>query len=297
MTKTASTRNWKVNTLEQYKTHLVRSKAPSTVSAYVADVAGWVETLKPKKLTGITKDHVMKYIDDMKHSGRSDATLNRYYISIRGYLKWLGKEYGHEVHFDKDDAIKAPNRKELKLPSIEETERMMGQPDTTTWEGVRDRAILELLYSSGLRVSELCDLDFDDIGDKVITIRHGKGDRLRIVPVTHNAWDWLQRWLNAREERYFPEGYLFLTTLGRRMAREVVTRMVTHYAKEAGLECVTAHTLRHMCASHLLVAGADSSIVQKLLGHTSILTTQWYMHLNTKQIGDALNEYHPGNKA
>jgi integrase/recombinase XerD len=172
-----------------------------------------------------------------------------------------------------------------------EIENILAQIDISTGRGMRDRAIIELIYSSGLRVSELCDLTIEDFRGNAITVKCGKRDKTRTVPVNAMAAKAIIEYIDTCRGKQ--RGWLFLTLMGKRMPRERVSRMIGRYATRAGIDGVTAHTLRHACATHLLDAGADLRLIQDVLGHASIASTQRYTHLSSNKMQERFQQFHP----
>lgn len=183
-------------------------------------------------------------------------------------------------------SLKAP-----VIPTLEQMQLILSTPDTTKQLGLRDRAILELLYSSGLRVSELCDLELSDFQERSILVKCGKGSKTRSVPVTRTAQEYIQKYIE--QYRGNEDGYLFLTVNARQLQRGRLSEMVSTYADLCGLKDVTTHTLRHACATHLLDHGADIRMIQEVLGHASIATTQRYTHLSSNKIHAMFESFHP----
>ncbi|MGZ8528917.1 MAG: tyrosine recombinase, partial [Candidatus Limnocylindrales bacterium] len=246
-----------------------------------------------------------------RHLARSAGTLRptslrRRTASIRGFYRFA---YGDElIELDLAARIDLP-RQSRRLPEtldVAETERLLeGASGEAPDEAVRirDRALLELLYAAGLRISEALGLDREDLaldGGFVRVI--GKGDKERLVPVGEVALDWLARYLDVVRPAWLARqavapvrgGPLFLSVRGRRLGRQQAWAIVRRAASEAGLSVrVTPHTLRHSFATHLLEGGADLRVVQELLGHASISTTQLYTHLTGERIRDVYARAHP----
>jgi site-specific recombinase XerD len=174
------------------------------------------------------------------------------------------------------------------VPTVSEIEAILAIPASR-----RDKAILELLYSSGLRASELCDLDIRDTSGFQIMVRCGKGGKTRTVPLTQQAYNTMAEYI---QERGTQPGPLFQTLMQKKLRRQLLSKIVTSYAKKAGIEGVTTHTLRHACATHLLDQGADLRLIQEVLGHSSIASTQRYTHLSSNKMQEMFNKFHPRKK-
>jgi integrase/recombinase XerD len=182
----------------------------------------------------------------------------------------------------------------------EEMEKLLAVPDTGSAEGLRDRAMLELMYAAGLRVSELVSLKLADLNlDAGLVVCHGKGSKERRVPIGKSATHWLQQYVSVVRARAARGGrtQLFLNSLGSSLTRHVVWGMIKRYSERAGLRDVSPHTLRHSFATHLLQRGADSRSVQALLGHSDISTTQIYTHITDRHMRSTYDRHHPRARA
>lgn len=231
-------------------------------------------------------------------------TQNYYVIALRSFLKYLIRNDYKTIEPTKLELPKTESRS-LKFLDRELIEKLLTAPDTSTEEGIRDRAILELLFSTGLRVSELVKLNHDELNFErrefgII----GKGGRARVVFLSDNAIDWIRRYLSVRIDGYRP---LFIRYSGRvskdndgekmRLTVRSVQRVVKKYVKAARIPIdASVHTLRHSFATDLLSNGADIRSVQEMLGHKNIATTQIYTHVTNKQLRDVHKTFHSGNK-
>lgn len=231
-------------------------------------------------------------------------TQNYYVIALRSFLKYLIRNDYKTIEPTKLELPKTESRS-LKFLDREHIEKLLTTPDTSTEEGIRDRAILELLFSTGLRVSELVKLNHDELNFErrefgII----GKGGRARVVFLSDNAIDWIRRYLSVRSDGYRP---LFIRYSGRvskdndgekmRLTVRSVQRVVKKYVKAARIPIdASVHTLRHSFATDLLSNGADIRSVQEMLGHKNIATTQIYTHVTNKQLRDVHKTFHSGNK-
>ncbi len=284
---------WMQVLLQEYKEQISLSKSRQTVEAYVNDVARLLEYLQVKGVKRVNQlkgQMIVSYLGYQKSLGKSDASLNRYYMSIRSFFRYLRitKVLTEDLCLD----VSAPmvKQKAPYVPSLCEIEVILSKPDTSTAAGKRDKAILELLYSSGLRASELCDLDIRDVLGMQITVKCGKGGKTRTIPMTQQAYETIGQYI---QERGTQAGVLFQTCMGKKLRRQLLSRIVTNYARKAGIEGITTHTLRHACATHLLDQGADLRMIQEVLGHSSIVSTQRYTHLSSTKIKDMFNQFHP----
>ena len=293
--------------IEAYLLHLrfERGLAPATLRAYGADLAGFAGAAGVARGWADSAEPATRYLARSAGTLRP-TSLRRRTASIRGFYRFA---YGDElIERDLAARIDLP-RQARRLPEtldVAETERLLeaasgGTPDEAV--RIRDRALLELLYAAGLRISEALGLDREDLaldGGFVRVI--GKGDKERLVPVGEVALEWLTRYLDAVRPAWLDRqhvapvrgGPLFLSVRGRRLGRQQAWAVVRRAAAEAGLSVrVTPHTLRHSFATHLLEGGADLRVVQELLGHASISTTQLYTHLTGERIRDVYARAHP----
>lgn len=281
--------------LTEFISQLLLSKSKTTVDAYKYDIGKFIEYMEQeariKKPASIKPKHITDYLGYCKYNGKSDASVNRYYMAIRSYCKFLRRS--GLVTFDLTQDITAPrnNIKAPRIPTTEEIARLMQQPDLNTEHGMRDRAIMELLYSSGLRASELCSLQLHHVGPRKVMVSCGKRSKTRTVPLTAEAFAWVDRYI--LHYRGNERGPLFLTPMGKEMRRQYLCAMIGKYAARAGLEEVTTHTLRHACATHLLDAGADLRLIQEVLGHSTIASTQRYTHLSSSKMEEMFTHFHP----
>ncbi len=241
---------------------------------------------------------------DNKSNTRKRVTQNYYVIALRSFLRFLIKNDFKTLEPSKIDLPKTESRS-LKFLEKDQVDRMVTKTDTSKEEGLRDRAIIELLFSTGLRVSELTKLNHQQIN---LERREfgvvGKGGRARIVFISDRAADWIQRYLEKRKDSFKP---LFIRYSGKiveedngeamRLTARSVERLVKKYVAKAGLPVdATVHTLRHSFATDLLTNGADIRSVQEILGHKNIATTQIYTHITNKQLHDVHKNFHSGNK-
>ncbi len=232
------------------------------------------------------------------------VTQNYYVIALRSFLRFLIKSDIKTLEPSKIDLPKTESRS-LKFLEREQIDRLVTMPDTSKEEGIRDRAILELLFSTGLRVSELVRLNRDQInlerGEFGVI---GKGGRARVVFISDRAKDWVNRYIKERKDNFKPlfirySGQIIEEDNGEKMRLTVrsIERIVKKYVKLARLPVdASVHTLRHSFATDLLTNGADIRSVQEMLGHKNIATTQIYTHVTNKQLRDIHKAFHSGNK-
>lgn len=246
-------------------------------------------------------DDLQAFVFETFKEIKSAKTQARLLSSIHSFYRFL--LYHHYIEQDPSELIEMP-RIEKKLPevlSIEEIDAMIAQIDMSKPEGHRNRAIIEMLYGSGLRVSELTELRLSNIYRKEGYMRIlGKGNKQRLVPISPVADEQFGYWLNDRSKLDIkPEAsdIAFLNHYGRQLTRAMIFTIVKRLAEAAGIrKTISPHTLRHSFATHLLQNGADLRIIQQLLGHESIVTTEIYTHVDIQDLRDAVMKYHPENQ-
>ncbi len=247
-------------------------------------------------------DAIRAYLAFLNEKQYSKATIARKLATLRSFYKFLVKR--SHVSSNPVVAVRTP-KQEKKLPRFleyEEVKRLLDTPPVNNWLGARDRAILETLYSTGIRVSELVALNMDDIDflGEVVHVR-GKGKKERIAPIGSSALQVIQHYMEFRNKRAqsnsnFDSKVLFVNKHGRRLSTRSVRRKMDKYLKIAGLDpAISPHTLRHSFATHMLNNGADLRSVQELLGHQSLSTTQIYTHLTTTKLKEVYTNAHPRN--
>ena len=251
-----------------------------------------------KAVAELTRPDLRKWIASLSREGLAPSSVARAVSAARGFYKFLMLD-GHIKHHPAED-LDTPQRFSYlpKFLTEEEIDRLFATPDISTEEGIRDRAMLELMYAAGLRVSELVTLKQAevDLHGGVINCR-GKGSKERRVPVGKSAIHWLQQYASSKAG-YGKSAYpnLFLHR-GKPLTRQLAWAMIKTYAEKIGLQQVSPHTLRHSFATHLLQHGADSRSVQALLGHSDISTTQIYTHITDRHLRAAYDNHHPRARA
>jgi len=274
---------------------------------YLSRFLAWMKKEKIRqRLKDINPDIVREYrlflsrFPDGKGGTLSRRTQGYHVIAIRSFLKWCIKNDQEVMSPDKIDLPKI-NERQVKFLNGEQVDRLLNAPNMSKITGIRDKAILEVLFSTGLRVSELCKLDRDKIDLKRREFGIvGKGGRARVVFLSSRSTSWVEKYLAARDDGYNP---LFIRHSGKmdaadtdekmRLTPRSVQRMVKKYARKVQITVdVTPHVLRHSFATDLLVAGADIRSVQEMLGHKNIATTQIYTHVTNKQLRDIHEAFH-----
>lgn len=284
--------------LKEYLDYLEVEKnhSPKTRENYERYLARFVATMKLKTIADVTEESIREFRVKLSHENLKKISQSYYVIAIRNFLKYLVKRGIKALPPDRIELPKV-SRREIETLEYQELERLVAAPKTSTFRGLRDKAILEVLFSTGLRLSELCALPrYIDLDRGEITVR-GKGDKLRIVFLSDTAKKAIKAYLEKRPDT---EEALFVSlskkgrVLGRITPRSV-ERLVSFYARAAGIANagkVHPHLLRHAFATDLLINGADIRSVQALLGHANISTTQIYTHLTNKELREVHKAFH-----
>ncbi len=290
--------------LKEYLAFLKFEKnlSPQSVSSYESDISKFLIYLHDShksELNGIVSNDISEYFKILRDIGISSSTSARYLSAIKGFFKYLSSQ----EYIEKDPAeILSARITERKLPTVlsfTEINKIIEAPDTSNILGIRDRAILELFYSCGLRVSELINLKINDLyfNEEVIRVL-GKGSKQRIIPIGSSAVKWITEYLKkvrpSLEKKLKSENIIFLNKRGTKLSRMGIWKIVDRYVKEAGIEKeFHPHTFRHSFATHLLEGGADLRAVQEMLGHADISTTQIYTHIDKDFIKQIHKDFHP----
>ena len=282
---------------------LARGLSSKTVEAYGRDVRAFLDFLAARgKMTpgALVRADVADHVGALRAKGRKASTRARAFVAVREFLAFLAST--HATAHDLSEGLEAP-KKNLVLPRVldeETTLKILQSADGVAPRDLRDRAMLEFLYGCGLRVSELCGLELQDvIADAGVVRCRGKGSKERIVPIGLPAAKALARYLESARESFArgnaAERRIFLTRLGRPFTRMGVFKMLRERAAAAGVDAkaVSPHVLRHCFATDLLAHGADIRAIQEMLGHASIATTQVYTHVDRARLGTVHRTYHP----
>ena len=289
--------------IQEYLSYLKVEKglAANSLASYGRDLArlrAWAEKNGFELLT-LTRQGLREWLIDLGHGKLSENSKRRMISAMRGFYKFLLID-GHLTKNPADN-LDSP-QKGFYLPKFlnqAEIEMLLAQPDVSTETGLRDRAILELMYASGLRVSEAAGLRLSEIElDSGILTTTGKGSKTRRVPVGSSAVEWLKSYLVLRRRKSeIDVPNLFVTPLGRPLNRQIIYKFIREYAEKCGLEGVSPHTLRHSFATHLIQNRADIRSVQQMLGHADISTTQIYTHITDAHLRRSYDQFHPRSKA
>ena len=281
---------------------LERNLSDNSIESYKTDLTKLIIFFKDNNvddLENVKTELISKFFRIQKKEGISSSTTARYRSTLKGFFSYLySNNYVTEDPTEKISSAKITR----KLPAVlafSDIEEILAQPDTNHTLGRRDKAILELLYSSGLRVSELIELKISDLffEDEVIRVL-GKGSKQRIVPVGSSALKYVTKYLiesrPSLENRAKSKNYVFLNKRGTKLSRMGLWKIVERYTKEAGIDIdVYPHTFRHSFATHLLEGGADLRSVQEMLGHSDISTTQIYTHIDREYVKQVHKDFHP----
>ena len=278
-----------------------RGLAQNTLESYGRDLRQFHSYLQNSQmdiLRDSNRNTILNYLNNLQNKGRAVSTISRNLAAIKSFYQYLVRER----YLEKDPAANLESPKlEKKLPkilSIQEIEELLKQPNSLMPTGLRDKAMLELLYATGIRVSELISLNISDINLDMGYIKcFGKGSKERIVPLGSIAAKCVQEYISKGRNklvRTYEESALFVNHHGNRLTRQGFWKIIKKYALEANiLKDITPHTLRHSFATHLLENGADLRSVQEMLGHADISTTQIYTHVTKNRLKEVYDKAHP----
>lgn len=278
-----------------------RGLSENTIASYGIDLKLFLEYLRENEIPSfkqVNKEVIVNYMQAEKNNNKANSSILRSVSSLRKFFQYLAQE--KIIEKDPMLLIDTPKKKQ-HLPQVltkEEVEELLHSPNTGQVLGLRDRAMLELMYATGLRISEIINLKLEDLHLTMGTLQTlSKGHKERIVPVGDEAIKWINRYLEEARPKLLKQkrsNYLFLNFHGNNLTRQGVWKNLKAEVRKAGIQKnITPHTLRHSFATHILENGADLRIVQELLGHADISTTQIYTHLSNKQLADIYNRAHP----
>lgn len=280
--------------------HNVKKMSENTELSYRRDLKKVVDYLKEQGVTDIkkvTSTNLTGYVMYLEKNNFSAATISRNIASLKAFYHYLVKE--GIVEADVAEDLKAP-KIEKKIPeilSMDEVVRLLEQPSGESSKDIRDKAMLELLYATGIRVTELITLKTEDVNLNMGYISCKDASKERVIPFGNEAKKALTKYLNGTREAMLVDPnseYLFANCSGQPMSRQGFWKLIKYYAKKAGINAdITPHTLRHSFAAHLVENGADLRSVQEMLGHSDISTTQIYAHMNHSHIKEVYAKAHP----
>ncbi len=290
--------------LKEYLTilRLEKNLSENTVASYRNDITALIKFLADDNISDpseVKYQNLHSFFKSLNNAGLAGSSAGRYYSSIKGFFKYLLANN----YIDTNPVEKIPPPRPAKnLPGVlsyNEIESILSAPDTEDKLGLRDKALLELLYACGTRVSELINIKISDLflQDEIIRV-FGKGSKERLIPIGSSAINWIREYLVKSRplimKKALSENYLFLNARGSKLSRMGVWKIVDRYAKEAGItKEIHPHTFRHSFATHLIEGGADLRAVQEMLGHADISTTQIYTHIDRDYVKQVHKQYHP----
>lgn len=291
--------------IEKYKRYLLLEKGLSanTIDAYMTDLQKLVDFIQIRELNekSIQTTHLEEFLAGLHDNNISPRSIARIISGLKSYFRFLLLE--KERDDDPAELLEAP-KIGLKLPvvlSVEEIDSLLGAIDVSTAEGTRNYAIIETLYSCGLRISELTDLRFSNLffGEGFIRVE-GKGSKQRLVPISDVAIQKINDWLYYRNQIPIKKGnedILFVSSRGKAISRITVFYYIKQYAEEIGLQKkISPHVFRHSFATHLLERGANIRVIQEMLGHEKITTTEIYTHIDRHFLRQEIIEHHPRSR-
>lgn len=289
--------------LEEFLNYLTveRGLSKNTISAYRTDLEhlmGRMETIGIKDVGKIRRQDITSYMLYLKDKGIGSNSISRALVAIKMFYRFLIQE--HLAKEDISGVIESPKliRGLPDVLNIDEVDKLLAGPDLRDNVGIRDKAALELMYATGMRVSEMVELSKEGLNLDIGFVKcRGKGDKERIVPVGKKAKEALVRYIEKVRPKLLKgkeDPHLFISRLGRKISRQTFWKMIKRYAKLARIKKeITPHTLRHSFATHLLEHGADLRVVQEMLGHADIATTQLYTHIDRTRLKSIHKQFHP----
>lgn len=275
--------------------------AGNTIASYRDDLGLFIDFLARRKIEALSKvsrNDITNFMLSQKESGISSASISRRLAAIKSFFRFLVRE-----KILKDDPTSLIDSPKLwkRIPdtlTLNEVEALLNAPDLRDKQGIRDKAILETMYATGMRVSEASDLRPENINFDIGFLRCiGKGNKERVVPLGKKAMLSLKRYLDVSRPLFLKgkeNGHLFVSRLGEKLSRQSIWKLIQRYASDAGIKKhIKPHLLRHSFATHLLERGADLRSVQEMLGHANISTTQIYTHINKDRLKSIHKMFHP----
>lgn len=294
------------NYIEEFVRYLIvdLNRSQNTVQSYQRDLQKFTEFLQRESIfevTDISEQEIRLFLSTLHQANYSATSTSRMLSALRQFFLYLQKE---KIRTDNPIGLIQRPKKAQRLPktlSTQQVDRLLLAPDTQTLHGIRDRAIFELMYATGLRVSEVITLQLDYLHLELGFIQTiGKGNKERLLPVFDEAIIWLERYLNQVRPYFMQQkkanagNILFVTERGKAFTRQGIWKNLAKYVQIAGIEQkVSPHMLRHSFATHLLENGGDLRLVQELLGHQDISTTQIYTHVSTQRLQQVYRQHFP----
>lgn len=284
-----------------YYLQIERGLSKNSIISYKQDLTQFSQFLADKKIDDwdqIDRFLILDWMQRLQENGKSNNTTLHMISTLRNFFGYLSKE--RLIQSNPMQQVTTP-KKANYLPSvlsIEEIDRLLDAPDINSNLGIRTKTMLETMYATGFRVSELVNLKLDDLHIDLGLIKTlGKGEKERIIPIGDVALDWIEKYLQEVRGKLLKgkeSPYLFVNDHGNQLTRQGVWKIIKQNVAKAGIDKnVSPHTLRHSFATHILENGADLRIVQELLGHSDISTTQIYTHVSKKHLNEIYNQFHP----
>lgn len=286
--------------VKQFIEHIlvIRGLAQATVSSYAEDLNSFIVFLEDKTLSvaSVSEQNIFIYLMLLRKKGLQSRSLARHMAALRGFYSFLAEQ--GIVQENPTGILENPKLPRLlpKVLSVDQVESILSQPEITNKLGARDKAMLELLYAAGLRVSEVATLKVLNFDPQTGTIRvWGKGGKERIVPLHYTCMKWIEFYLQNWRGEFSPRSdFMFLNRSGKGLTRQGIWKIIKKYALSAGItKEVSPHTLRHSFATHMLEGGADLRTVQILLGHSDITATEIYTHVQSDRLKATHEKFHP----
>ncbi len=278
-----------------------RGMAKNTILAYRQDLNIYLDFITKRKivaLSNIAKNDIIEFMISEKTKGISPTSISRRLAAIRMFHRFLARE--RILKLDPTTLIDSPKlwKKVPDTMSLNEVEALINQPNVRNHQGLRDKAILETLYATGMRVSESTDLKTNNVNLDIGFLRCiGKGNKERVIPLGKKAIHSINRYLENSRQHFLNKktsDYLFISRSGAKLSRQSIWKLIKRYAQEAKIKKpIKVHTLRHSFATHLLERGADLRSVQEMLGHSNISTTQIYTHIDKDRLKTIHKQFHP----
>ena len=287
------------NDIARYGAYLAEEKHASqnTLSSYLRDITQFAEYLQGDDLRTVDGDRIQDYINWMRGRGKSAASTTRFLASVKSFYNFLIAKGDITENPAKSVTAAKVERKYPEILTSKEVELFLEQPQCVDAKGFRDHAMLELLYATGIRVTELISLDLENLNLAAGVIHCISKGKERVIPLYHTAIKALQDYVRTIRPQLIAdssEKALFVNMNGERMSRQGFWKIIKYYQEKAGIEKdITPHTLRHSFAVHLLENGADLRSIQEMLGHADISSTQIYTHVVKKQLKDVYQKAHP----
>lgn len=277
-----------------------RHKSSNTIQSYKRDVSQYIKYLNLNGITDISKTTqktVTTYLDALKNQGKASSTVSRTLASLKSFYMFISEENSQITNPTKNLETPRVEKKLPKILSTSDVDRLLEQPSQKEPKGIRDKAMLELLYATGIRVSELISLKVSDINMSIGFIKCHTDKKERYIPIGNIAKSALKKYINDARPLLISndnEDILFVNCNGSSLSRQGFWKIIKQYSEQAEISAdITPHTIRHSFAAHLLENGADLKSIQEMLGHSDISSTQVYSHLVKSKIKDVYTRSHP----